>query len=100
AIEALAADPGIRNAPTVMAAGVQVLADAFAVMYRSASREAHRNGTTPPDTPVIDLITHTPDAGTVLYQIKTHQQRPGPPPALTGARVPEPPPPKADARAA
>ncbi|MBT2900385.1 helix-turn-helix transcriptional regulator [Streptomyces sp. McG3] len=109
AIEALAADPGIRNAPTVMAAGVQVLADAFAVMYRSASREAHRNGTTPPDTPVIarttddhgiDLITHTPDAGTVLYQIKTHQQRPGPPPALTGARVPEPPPPKADARVA
>ncbi|WP_244188114.1 helix-turn-helix domain-containing protein [Streptomyces regalis] len=121
AVEALAADPGIRNAPAVMAAGVQVFADAFAVMFRSASREAHRNGTTPPDwitatnllthgtgptrpgtaahtTPTdddhgIDLIAHTDDGGTVLYQTKTHQQRPGPPPALTGTRVPEPPPP-------
>ncbi|MCX5340329.1 helix-turn-helix domain-containing protein [Streptomyces atratus] len=49
AIEALTADPGIRNAPTALAAGVQVFADAFAIMFRSVSREAHRNGTTPPD---------------------------------------------------
>ncbi|MFM9458333.1 helix-turn-helix domain-containing protein [Streptomyces europaeiscabiei] len=126
ALEALAADPGIRNAPTAVAAGVQVFADALAVMSRSASREAHRNGTTPPDwitttnllthgtgptrpdtavhtTPTdndhgIDLIAHTADGDTVLYQTKTHQQRPGPPPALTGARVPVPP--KTDTRAA
>ncbi|MER6787919.1 helix-turn-helix transcriptional regulator [Streptomyces sp. NPDC000658] len=48
ALEALAADPAIRNAPTAMAAGVQVFADALAVMSRTASQEAHRNGTTPP----------------------------------------------------
>ncbi|GFE27515.1 helix-turn-helix domain-containing protein [Streptomyces nigrescens] len=48
ALEALAADPGIRNAPTVVTAGVQVFADALAVMSRSAIKEAHRNGTTPP----------------------------------------------------
>ncbi|WP_294003050.1 helix-turn-helix transcriptional regulator [Streptomyces sp.] len=119
-VEALAADHS-RYDVTALAAGVQVLADAFAVMFRSASREAHRNGTTTPDwitatrlltggtggtgptrpdTAVhttlttddhgIDLIAHTPDGGTVLYQIKTHQQRPGPPPALTGTRVPPP----------
>ncbi|MGW7251593.1 helix-turn-helix domain-containing protein [Streptomyces decoyicus] len=120
AIEALAADPGIRNAPTVMATGVQVFADTLAVMYRSASREAHRNGTTPPDWLTashllthgtgptrpdtddhgIDLIAHTPDGGTVLYQTKTHRQRPGPPPALARARVPAPPPPTTGTHAA
>ncbi|MFF2023444.1 helix-turn-helix domain-containing protein [Streptomyces sp. NPDC058171] len=87
-VEVLAADPGIRNAPTVMATGVQVFADTLAVMYRSASREAHRNGTTPPDWLTasrllthgtgptrpdtddhgIDLIAHTPDGGTVSYE--------------------------------
>lgn len=119
AVEALAAAPAIRNAPAAAAAGVQVFADALAVMLRSASREAHRNGTTPPDwitatnllthgmgsarpdsavvsRPArnhgIDVITHTPDAGTTAFQVKSHQQRSGPPPALTGARVPEPPP--------
>ena len=119
-IEALAADPGIRNAPTVMATGVQVFADTLAVMYRSASREAHRNGTTPPDWLTashllthgtgptrpdtddhgIDLIAHTPDGGTVIYQTKTHRQRPGPPPTLTRARVPAPPPPTTGTHAA
>ncbi|MFJ9380177.1 helix-turn-helix domain-containing protein [Streptomyces sp. NPDC101455] len=121
ALEALAADPGIRNAPTVMATGVQVFADTLAVMSRSASREAHRNGTVVPDwltarhllthgtgptrpgtavhiTPThddhgIDVIAHTPDGDTVLYQTKTHRQRPGPPPAPAGTRVPKPPPP-------
>lgn len=48
ALEALAADPAIRNAPTAAAAGVQVFADALAVMSRTAIQEAHRNGTTPP----------------------------------------------------
>ncbi|MDX3231809.1 helix-turn-helix domain-containing protein [Streptomyces sp. ME19-01-6] len=120
AIEALAADPGIRNAPTVMATGVQVFADTLAVMYRSASREAHRNGTTPPDWLTasrllthgtgptrpdtddhgIDLIAHTPDGGTVFYETKTHRQRPGPPPALARARVPAPPPPTTGTHAA
>ncbi|WP_413114435.1 helix-turn-helix domain-containing protein [Streptomyces sp. CY1] len=120
AIEALAADPGIRNAPTVMATGVQVFADTLAVMYRSASREAHRNGTTPPDWLTasrllthgtgptrpdtddhgIDLIAHAPDGGTVLYETKTHRQRPGPPPALARARVPAPPPPTTGTHAA
>lgn len=61
ALEALAADPGIRNAPTAMAAGVQVFADALAVMSRSASREAHRNGTTPPDwITTTNLLTAAP----------------------------------------
>ncbi|WP_051767583.1 hypothetical protein [Streptomyces sp. NRRL S-37] len=120
-VEAIAADRGIRNAPTTLAAGVQVLAEALTVMSRSASREAHRNGTTPPDwitatnlithgvdparldavvvTPHvnddhgIDLITRTPDGRATAFQIKSHQQRPGPPPALPGAHVPEPPPP-------
>ncbi|MFB8247295.1 helix-turn-helix domain-containing protein [Streptomyces sp. NPDC055952] len=110
ALEALAADPGIRNAPTVMAAGVQVFADALAVMFRSASREAHRNGTTPPDwitatnlvahgiapSPTgdhgIDVIPHTPDDSTTLHQAKRHQRRPCPPSAPT-ALTPGPPPP-------
>lgn len=119
-VEAIAADPVIRNTPTALAAGVQVFTDALAVMYRSASREAHRNGTTAPDwitatnlithgidparldavvvTPHaaddrgIDLITRTPDGRATAFQVKSHQQRPGPSPALPGARVPEPPP--------
>lgn len=119
-VEAIAADPVIRNTPTALAAGVQVFADALAAMYRSASREAHRNGTTAPDwitatnlithgidparldavvvTPHaaddrgIDLITRTPDGRATAFQVKSHQQRPGPSPGLPGARVPEPPP--------
>ncbi|MFB8760695.1 hypothetical protein [Streptomyces nigra] len=116
-VEAIAADPVIRNAPTAMAAGVQVFADALAVMVRSASREAHRNGTTPPDwitatnlithgvdparsdavvTPHatdahgIGLITSTPDSHATAFQIKSHRQRPSPPPALSGAHAPDP----------
>ncbi|WP_406165086.1 helix-turn-helix domain-containing protein [Streptomyces canus] len=114
--DVLAADPGIRNVPAAMATGLQVFTDAFAVMLRSLSREAHRNGTTTPDwvtetsllthgvAPArpdtvavsrpaddhsIDLIAHTPDGGTQLFQAKNHQQWPGPPPA------PVPPPPSA-----
>ncbi|MGW1364997.1 helix-turn-helix domain-containing protein [Streptomyces chartreusis] len=124
-MEAIIADPVVRTAPAAMAAGVQVFADAVDVMFRSASREAHRNGTTPPDwlttthlyaqgiDPArscsvaaaprsnddgIDLIAHTADGGTVLYQAKTHRQRPGPPPALQSARLPEPPPPTTPSR--
>nr|WP_168723418.1 helix-turn-helix transcriptional regulator [Streptomyces sp. SAT1]ANO41997.1 transcriptional regulator [Streptomyces sp. SAT1] len=47
--EAIAADPGVRNAPTAMAAGVQAFADALTALSRSVGREAHRNGTAPPD---------------------------------------------------
>ncbi|MFJ8948051.1 hypothetical protein ACIRG4_33220 [Streptomyces sp. NPDC102395] len=76
-------------------------------MSWSASRDAHRNGTTPPswttthstvptapavtrptDDHGIDLITHTPDDGTTLYQFKSHQPRPSPPPALPADLVP------------
>ncbi|MGG7607835.1 helix-turn-helix domain-containing protein [Streptomyces sp. ZG43] len=116
-MEAIVADPVIRNAPTAMAAGVQVFADALTVMFRSASREAHRNGTTPPDwitatnlithgiDPArpnavvpphttdahgIDLITPTPDGRATAFQIKSHRQRPSPPPALPGAHAPAP----------
>ncbi|MFM9812915.1 helix-turn-helix domain-containing protein [Streptomyces scabiei] len=119
-LEALAADPSIRNAPTAAAAGVQVCAEALAVMSRTAIQEAHLNGTTPPnwtttthsttptapdtrpandhDTVVsrptgdrrIDLITHTPDDGTTLHQIKSHPPRPSPPPALPAAPGPSP----------
>ncbi|GGM19068.1 hypothetical protein GCM10010129_74180 [Streptomyces fumigatiscleroticus] len=118
AVEALAADPGIRNAPAVATAGVQVFADALAIMFRSASREAHRNGTTPPDwitatnllthgmgstrpdsavvlRPAgddgIDFVTHTPDDGTTAFQVKSHQQRSNPPPALPADLAPGPP---------
>ena len=98
------------------AAGVQVFADALAVVFRSASREAHRNGTTPPDwitttnlithgidpaqpdavsphatdAHSIDLITRTPDGRTTAHQVKRHRQRPGPPPALPGVHAPGP----------
>ncbi|MFG1663817.1 XRE family transcriptional regulator [Streptomyces sp. Y7] len=116
-MEALVADPVVRNAPTAMAAGVQVFADAFAVMFRSASREAHRNGTTPPDWVTatnlisqgidparadvvvaphvtddgIGLIARTPGLRPTDFQIESRRQRPGPPPALPGAHTPEPP---------
>ncbi|MGW3313930.1 hypothetical protein ACWDG9_46070 [Streptomyces sp. NPDC001073] len=95
-----------------------MVADATAVMFRSASREAHRNGTTPPDwitaTSLIahginpapldtaavsrpaghhsaDLVAHTADGHTQLIQAAHRSQRPGTPPAL----APQPPPPSA-----
>ncbi|MEU9630722.1 helix-turn-helix transcriptional regulator [Streptomyces luteogriseus] len=107
AVEALTADPAIRSAPTAMAAGVQVFADALAGMFRSASREAHRNGTTPPNwitatnlpthgialsRPDATVTSHTPDDSTTLHQAKKHQQRSCPPSAPT-ALIPGPPPP-------
>ncbi|NEW75372.1 hypothetical protein [Streptomyces rhizosphaericus] len=118
-VEAIAADRA-RYDLTKLAAGVQAFADALAIMVRSASREAHRNGTTPPDwiaatnlithgidparseavvTPHatdalgIDLITRTPDGRATALQVKSHRQRPGLPPALSGARAPDPSPP-------
>lgn len=119
-IEALAADPGIRSTPTVMAAGVQAFAEAFAVMFRSASREAHRNGITAPnvvtatslishgidparldalvvtphssDDHSIDAITFHDGKPVCLIQSKTRQQPPDTPPALPSAPVPNPPP--------
>ncbi|MFI0908782.1 helix-turn-helix domain-containing protein [Streptomyces sioyaensis] len=125
--EAIAADRA-RYDLTALAAGVRVVGEAIATLHRSASREAHRNGTTAPDwitatnlfthgiDPTrldavvvtrrtiddhgIDLIAHTAGGGTTAFQIKNHQQRPGPPPALPGARVPQPPPPAAAARVA
>ncbi|MYR57144.1 XRE family transcriptional regulator, partial [Streptomyces sp. SID625] len=48
-VEAIATGPGVSNAPTAMAAGVQAFADALTALSRSVGREAHRNGTTPPD---------------------------------------------------
>ncbi|EGX56735.1 MULTISPECIES: helix-turn-helix domain-containing protein [Streptomyces] len=84
AVEALAAAPAVRNAPAAATAGVQVFADALAVMSRSAIQEAHRNGTTPPDwITATNLLTHgmgfaRPD---------------GPPPELPAAPAPVPPPP-------
>ncbi|WP_155057599.1 helix-turn-helix domain-containing protein [Streptomyces blattellae] len=109
-----------------LAAGIQPAVTALALMFRSASREAHRNGTTPPDwitaTSLIthgvdlarpdtaavsrpaddhgtDLVVHTADGGTQLYQA-AHSQRPGTPPALPPALVPQPPPATPAARAA
>ncbi|MGW4034622.1 hypothetical protein ACWEFL_35895 [Streptomyces sp. NPDC004838] len=38
----------------------------------------------------IDLITRTPDGRATAFQIKSHRQRPGPPPALPGAHAPDP----------
>ncbi|MFI0717037.1 hypothetical protein ACH4SK_42060 [Streptomyces inhibens] len=56
----------------------------------TADREAHRNGAAVPDlwftgdSPAdtgVDLITHTADGDTAVYQVKSyHQPRPGPPP--------------------
>jgi hypothetical protein len=112
---------------TALAAGIRMVGEAIATASRSASREAHRNGTTAPDwitatnfishgiDPArldavvvpdttddhgIDLITRAPDGRTTAFQIKSHQQRPGPPPALPAAPVPGPPPPTTAARAA
>ncbi|MFE0356445.1 helix-turn-helix domain-containing protein [Streptomyces nigra] len=128
--QAIAADRA-RFDLTALAAGIRMVGEAIATASRSASREAHRNGTTAPDwitatnlishgidpagldavdavvvTPDttddhgIDLITRTPDGRTTAFQIKSHQQRPGPPPALPTAPVPGPPPPATAARAA
>ncbi|MDX3519705.1 MULTISPECIES: helix-turn-helix domain-containing protein [Streptomyces] len=98
-----------------LATGIRPVLEALTVVGRSASREAHRNGTTPPDwitatnllthgmdsarrdsavvsRPTgdhgIDVITHTPHAGTTAFQVKSHQQRSGPPPALPAAPAP------------
>ncbi|MFE9679755.1 helix-turn-helix domain-containing protein [Streptomyces sp. NPDC006259] len=86
-------------------------------LFQSAGREAHRNGTAVPDWITVtslmdhevdfapdggvfiadandqgvDLIVRT-DHGTAAYQFKSFRGRPGPPPALPGARVPTPPP--------
>ncbi|MEV5842220.1 helix-turn-helix transcriptional regulator [Streptomyces sp. NPDC051985] len=105
-----------------LAAGIQPAIEALALMFRSASREAHRNGTTPPDMITatklishgidparldaivvsrpaddhgIDLAAHTADDGIELFQTKHHRQRPGSPPTLPPALVPQPPPPSA-----
>lgn len=96
----------------------RVLEEAFITAVRQwAGREAHRNGSAAPgvitvtnlmdhgvdlgrdsgvftvgtDDRGVDLITRTGDGGMTLYQVKSHR-RPGPPPALPGARVPAPPP--------
>lgn len=109
--------PGPAAAPArTIPAGI--LEEAFTTaLHHWASREAHRNGTAPPDWITttsflshgvdlnrdrgfltarttdsgIDLIARNPDSGTALIQIKSQQQRPGPAPALPGTRVPEPP---------
>ncbi|MEU6673779.1 helix-turn-helix transcriptional regulator [Streptomyces sp. NPDC046925] len=120
AVDAIAAQSRYYDADR-LAAGIRPAVDALALMFRSATREAHRNGTTPPDwitstslithgidparldtvavsRPAddhgIDLIAHTAD-GTDLFQAKSHQQRPSSPPPLPTAIVPQPPPPSA-----
>ncbi|MEU6184021.1 helix-turn-helix domain-containing protein [Streptomyces coeruleorubidus] len=120
AVEALAAHQARYYDADRLAAGIRPAVQALAVMFRSASREAHRNGTTPPDwitatslltqgidparpgtvsRPAddqgIDLIAHTADGRTELYQAKSHRQRPGTPPVLPPAPAPQPPPPSA-----
>ncbi|MGA5264797.1 helix-turn-helix domain-containing protein [Streptomyces griseoincarnatus] len=119
AVDAIAAQSRYYDADR-LAAGIRPAVDALALMFRSASREAHRNGTTPPDwitstslithgidparpdtvavsRPAddhgIDLIAHTADGGTQLFQVKSHRQRPSSPPPLPAALVPQPPPP-------
>lgn len=114
--EAIAADRA-RYDLTPLAAALPMLGEAIATAYRSASREAHRNGTIAPDwntaAPLIrhqlgralangaftmstddrgvDLITHTDDSGTAAYQIKTRGNPPGSSPALP-AQASAPPP--------
>ncbi|MET8116857.1 hypothetical protein [Streptomyces prasinus] len=102
-----------------------MLSEAIATAYRSASREAHRNGTTAPDwntaAPLIrhqlsraltngaftmstddkgaDLITHPDDSGTAAYQIKIRGNPPGSSPALPAQASAPPPRPTPAARA-
>ncbi|MFF3968064.1 helix-turn-helix domain-containing protein [Streptomyces griseorubiginosus] len=104
----------------------RVLEEAFiTAVSQWAGREAHRNGSAAPgvitvtnlmdhgvdlgrdsgvftvgaDDRGVDLVTRTGDGGITLYQVKSHRRRPGPPPALPGARVPAPPRPAPAARA-
>ncbi|MFJ9893651.1 helix-turn-helix domain-containing protein [Streptomyces sp. NPDC091280] len=117
AVDAIAAQSRYYDAGR-LAAGIQPTVEALALMFRSASKEAHRNGTTPPDwitatnlithgidtarlAPVsrpadgIDPVVHTADGGTQLFQATHHSQRPSTPPALPPALAPQPPPPSA-----
>ncbi|MDH6435929.1 transcriptional regulator with XRE-family HTH domain [Streptomyces sp. SAI-144] len=113
--EAIAADRA-RFDLTPLAAALPKLGEAIATAYRSASREAHRNGTTAPDwntaAPLIghqlsraladgvftvgtddrgiDFFTRTADGRMVIYEAKSHRDPPGPPPALP-TEVPAPP---------
>ncbi|GGV72176.1 hypothetical protein GCM10010277_84780 [Streptomyces longisporoflavus] len=107
ALEVLASDTAVRNTPAALAEGVQVFADGLAHLFRSAGREAHRNGAAPPDLIIatntlshgIDFDDHdiAPTAGgrTMVFQLKTSQQHgpDRPPPAPTAAPAPQPPPP-------
>lgn len=75
--QALAADRD-RYDVHRLAAGIRPTVEALALMFRSASREAHRNGTTPPD-----WITAT--------DLLTHRTCPGTPPPAPGLPDPTPP---------
>jgi transcriptional regulator with XRE-family HTH domain len=85
--EAIAADRA-RYDLTALATGIAVVGEAVAAASRSASREAHRNGTTAPDLWLIDhaaetpdLLVRTTDGDVTAYQLKRYaQHRPGPPP--------------------
>ncbi|CAL9332931.1 hypothetical protein [Streptomyces sp. enrichment culture] len=122
--EAIAANRA-RYDLTPLAAALPKLGEAIVTAYRSASREAHRNGTTAPDwntaAPLIghqlsraladgaftvgaddkgvDFFTRTDDGDMVLFQAESHRDLPGPPPALPTQASAPPPRPASPARA-
>ncbi|WP_326782748.1 helix-turn-helix domain-containing protein [Streptomyces sp. NBC_00151] len=98
---------------TELAAALPMLGEALATAYRSASRQAHRNGTTAPDwnasVPFIrdqtsralagraftmrtddrgnNVFTCTTADDTAVYEITSHRNRTGPPPSPPHAPV-------------
>ncbi|MFF1459695.1 hypothetical protein [Streptomyces sp. NPDC058330] len=67
-LEVLAADTAVLNTSAALAEGLQVFGKALTLMSQSVSREAHRNGTAPPDLvlatnplpPGVDLSPRAP----------------------------------------
>ncbi|MFF8513578.1 helix-turn-helix domain-containing protein [Streptomyces sp. NPDC015492] len=100
-----------------LAPGLAIAAERLAPLSRLVRQDAQRNGTALPGLALalahfaelnravvdsvltadthdtdIDVITRTGDGTVNLYQAKRHGEPPGPPPALSGPRVPPPPP--------
>lgn len=91
--EAIASDRA-RYDLTPLAAALPAIGEAIAAAYRSASREAHRNGAfisqhlSRASGGGVDFYARN-DRHLPFYEVKSHR-RPGPPPALPGAQVPAP----------